>query len=304
MRRTESERLDSWLRGVAKFAARHKRTLKDKQGVRRLTGLDTTQDEPVRVATMGLVNSGKSSLLNALMGQHELFPTGDARKTAQIQVERVDHYAYVDTPGLDALAQDEATAREQLGDVDVILFAHAATLGGLDVPERAALALVEKIFPSGDERTLRFVPALTMIDRIPVPEDLEAVRRKFAAECREALGVTPVLFKVSARRFMKGVAEERPRLRDLSGVPTLSGHLAEATTSMLAFRERDLVRRAERVLAEIDETLLAREVALRERRDAVLRHATTETARMKARASEYLQSITEARRNFERSRTK
>ena len=78
------------------------------------------------IVTWGLMNAGKSYLLNMLT-QHidkEFFKTNDFRETAIISSYETDQYVYLDTPGLDANAQDNLEALKGVKKADIVLFVH------------------------------------------------------------------------------------------------------------------------------------------------------------------------------------
>ncbi len=79
--------------------------LKESQDLRGLSqdflNQSSRSDNPV-IVTWGLMNAGKSSLLNMLTKhiEQEYFKTNDFRETAVISAYETDQLTYLDTPGL------------------------------------------------------------------------------------------------------------------------------------------------------------------------------------------------------------
>lgn len=73
------------------------------------------------IMVYGVYNAGKSTLINALLGQ-ELAAVADVPETARVQGYRWGDFEVLDTPGIDAPLEHEAITREQLVQSDVVIF--------------------------------------------------------------------------------------------------------------------------------------------------------------------------------------
>lgn len=73
------------------------------------------------VMVFGLYNAGKSTLLNALMGE-ERAAMSDSPETSVVTAYRWNGLTLLDTPGIDAPRDHEQTSRQQLERSDVVLF--------------------------------------------------------------------------------------------------------------------------------------------------------------------------------------
>ena len=83
-----------------------------------------------RIMVYGIYNSGKSTLLNALMGEARA-KMNDIPTTVKIDKYQWKEYTIYDTPGIDAPEKDEQVSKEQLRKSDVIIFV-MGTEGNVD----------------------------------------------------------------------------------------------------------------------------------------------------------------------------
>lgn len=84
--------------------------------------------EKVRLALVGRYNSGKSTIVNALLGERAA-ETGDAPTTRSAQVYTVKGYEILDLPGTEARAEEAEKARQAMESAHVILYVVASTTG-------------------------------------------------------------------------------------------------------------------------------------------------------------------------------
>lgn len=82
------------------------------------------------VIVFGIYNAGKSTLLNALMGE-ERAAVADRPETSVVTAYEWNGFRLLDTPGIDAPAEHERVSREQLSRSDVVLFI-LSTTGSFD----------------------------------------------------------------------------------------------------------------------------------------------------------------------------
>ncbi|MGV8805819.1 MAG: GTPase [Polaromonas sp.] len=73
------------------------------------------------VMVFGIYNAGKSTLLNALIGE-ERAAVADRPETSVVTSYEWNGFKLLDTPGIDAPAEHERVSREQLSESDVVLF--------------------------------------------------------------------------------------------------------------------------------------------------------------------------------------
>ncbi len=180
-------------------------------------------DELFSLVIIGEFNSGKSSFVNALVGE-KLMEEGVTPTTSMINLlrygsTRSEHarpdgviertypadflrdIAIVDTPGTNAIIrQHEALTERFVPRSDLVLFVTSS-----DRPfTESERALLEKITAWGK----KIVVILNKIDLFDDPTDLRRVIEFIEDNARVLLGVTPQIFPVSARLAQK--ARTRP----------------------------------------------------------------------------------------------
>jgi tRNA U34 5-carboxymethylaminomethyl modifying GTPase MnmE/TrmE len=195
-----------------------------------------------RVMVCGLLKAGKSSLLNALTGHlaQEYFATGASRATTCVAELNLNGVIYVDTPGLDANADDDVEAWRGLASADQLVFVHSLRIASLDTQEVNFLVELLRREPDLQQR---LVVALTHAESA---EDAKESRLAVLRDCLETtLGFCPTLITTSFTRHRRGMLENKPALLALSGVGQLHQRLAEMRAADLQGLRlaRDALRR-------------------------------------------------------------
>jgi small GTP-binding protein len=190
------------------------------------------------VAIIGEFNAGKSTFVNALLGD-ELLPMGITPTTEMIELVRYSEtaerkptlqgeslrvwahpntgapgVAIVDTPGTGSIfRRHEETAMEFLHRSDMVIFLLSA---------KKAFAETERIYlEMAKNYGKKIILVMNQVDLLE-PEEQRQVRRFIEQQVKESLGLQPLIFMVSARealRAAKGL--EAPR----GGVDAVKAHL-------------------------------------------------------------------------------
>lgn len=136
------------------------------------------------VIALGVTNAGKSATLSALAGRRGLFRSGDVpRVTRSLQAEPSGCLLLVDTPGLDAAAEDSTMAIGAAVAADVVLFCHSLRVGEFRPLEIDALRAYAK--RGGCIERTCFV--MTHADDVADTETLQLVTTAAAAQLRTEL---------------------------------------------------------------------------------------------------------------------
>jgi len=174
------------------------------------------------IMVYGVYNAGKSTLINALLGQ-ELAAVADVPETARVQGYRWGDFEVLDTPGIDAPLEHEAITREQLIQSDVVIFV-VNPLGVVE--EEKTLDVLLELVLAGKMIFLvlncknRFDP----VDLARIKDELrERIQQK--AGNQQVLGHIPIV-EVNARSALKAKLENKQNLLNSSGFPKFESDLA------------------------------------------------------------------------------
>ncbi len=261
--------------------------------------------EPFLFVVVGEVKTGKSSLINALLGSDVTDVAPDpctdririiARGDEAAEIEAgplltrvsvdnpiLDGLAIVDTPGVDSIIdRHQEITEEFIPRADLVLFAFSA----LNPYSRSAWEFFDLV---ADTWGRRVAFALTQAD-LATPEQI-AVNKERLLELAAKRGLTdPPLFLLSSTKSLTDP--------EAGGIEGLRDHIRAMTSGGGHFAGKlDATRRsAKRVLADLDTTLAAREADLQaDAAEADRIRGRLETARLAAgREAEVLRTRVEA----------
>lgn len=244
------------------------------------------------IMVYGVYNAGKSTLINALLGQ-ELAAVADVPETAQVQGYRWGDFEVLDTPGIDAPLEHEEITREQLIQSDVVIFV-VNPLGVVE--EEKTLDVLLELVLAGKMIFLvlncknRFDP----IDLERIKDELRQ-RIQLKAGTQQVLNHIPIV-EVNARSALKAKQENKQNLLNSSGFPKFESALAEFFASV---QQKAIVAR---VATEMRGFIQATVDALDEKQDqASIKRLDTfyaEIARREIDIRRGLKSLIEAKAAF------
>ena len=196
----------------------------------------------LQVAVYGKYNHGKSSLLNALIGE-EFFKTADIRETVKLKSYTKKNVTWVDTPGLDAdVAQkDDHLANELLTTSDLLLFVHSVNEGELDSKEVTFLKEQYK-----NKRNITLV--LTQIDKTETLNSLQSVIEKQLDFMTQPIEI----IAVSSKR----ASHANEKIKEKSNISILLDSIDTNRKKMLELREKEKAILKDEIQNEIDKKLL------------------------------------------------
>jgi GTPase SAR1 family protein len=210
-------------------------------------------NHPFLMVMIGPFGSGKSSMINALLGEEVLdvgpIPTTDhiviLRRGSDIQRSRagdietvfhpnpiLENLSLVDTPGLESVfrTHDEVT-RRFLHRADVVVLVMIAT----QVLTASNLEYLQQLKVYGK----RVIIAVNQVDVLE-PTERDQVRDFVIEQSRLHLGVEPLVWLVSARQALEA-QQETPRdeiLWDESGFADIEAYIKETLGNVERFRQK------------------------------------------------------------------
>jgi small GTP-binding protein len=210
-------------------------------------------DHPYLVVMVGAFNTGKSSMINALIGEPVL-EVGATPTTSKIAILRhgpalqrlqageaetvfypnalLEQISLVDTPGLDSVftAHDEVT-RKFLHRADMVLFVMLATqaMSATNVEYLQSLRAYGK----------RVIVVVNQIDTVDADEQ-KTIKDFVAEQCKQTLGFVPPIWLISAKQAIEARKSE-PRNDELwqtSGFEQVAQYINEALGDLARVRQK------------------------------------------------------------------
>jgi GTPase involved in cell partitioning and DNA repair len=216
----------------------------------------SVQNQP-RIMVYGYYNAGKSTLLNALMGQAKA-EMADRPLTAKVDEYEWNGYTLLDTPGIDAPIEHEDIANSELDNCDVVLFVLAS--GGA-VEEAATWDAISKIIRRGRDLIL-IINNKTGLEA--ESKNYIALTEKLRTRLQEVTKNADIVHRVpirlvNARTALKGRIENKLALVEYSGLLELEAELSsflegnKDRTSIIESCKKDLLDAIETAQQQLSE---------------------------------------------------
>jgi GTP-binding protein EngB required for normal cell division len=214
-------------------------------------------DHPFLMVFVGPFSSGKSSIINALLGQSNLLPVGPVPTTDRISILRwgeqpeqmsaggdvqtVFHpspllrkVSFVDTPGLESVFQrHEETTRRFLHRSDVVLLVMLAT--------QAMTARNLEYLQTLREYGKKVIIVINQVDLLTA-EEAESVRTYVLEQSQSHLGYKPDVWLVSARKGLEargnGGELVDPLTWEASGLNKIEEYVDEQLSDVARLRQK------------------------------------------------------------------
>ena len=245
--------------------------------------LDKLEHSVVQIAAFGMVGRGKSSVLNALVGQ-DIFPTGalhgvtravnttnweltpeqiantpDSLQRLTITGEQGRQIQLIDTPGIDEVGGEarEALACDLAKRVDLILF---MVSGDITLVEYRALA---KLREAGKPMLLVF----NKIDQYPEADRLAIYQKIKEERVKELISPDEIIMVAASPIEVRGIKDKAGKLKvqRVKGKPQVDS-LKLKILELLHREGKSLVALNSMLFAdEVNEQLLQRKLSIRDR---------------------------------------
>ena len=221
----------------------------------------------VNIINAGIMNHGKSSLLNSILDREE-FETQDVRTTTENKIVQWFNNVYlIDTPGLSADKSDDAEAFEGYRRANMILFVHTTEVGELRKNELDAINQMKKLFESEEFFWQHFCLVLTFLEA--VSEDaVKIIYEKTVSDIKNHCGGENFkTFKVSNSRYKKGREKNNQGLIDMSGILELKYFLKDNVTKWLGENKKIRLQRIQLEKKDLIEQLDFEHEIIEKKRD-------------------------------------
>lgn len=222
----------------------------------------------------------------------EYFKTADQRETTANKTLETEQYIYLDTPGLDANAQDDAIAKQGIAEADIVLFVHQPQ-GELDPCEMNFLRQLKDRFGKSAKHSIVIV--ISKIDKEP-QEKIEAIDKEIQKQCKEKLGTVFTTFQISNTRYKTGMSQQKNGLVLASHIDALLEHLKKTTPKIYQARQSKLAATIEALLTEID--IMTQE--LRDEKTAIQQHIIEQFSDFNTQMEKLQAFLSESATNFKK----
>ena len=220
----------------------------NEQNINRLLYLKNNATKP-RIAVFGKYNHGKSSLLNALVGE-STFKTADKRETIENKELEQDHVIWIDTPGLDAdvhKKDDKLAIKGAFEMADYLFLVHQVQAGELDKYE---IQIFQQLARQDKNYSKKMFLVLTQVDQKSADE-VAIVEAKIRQQLLGSLDLRDLkIISVSAHRYRRGIQEGKTVFIEKSGMHVLFDLTDTLVSEIDKLRKNEMKRLKSKLLLD------------------------------------------------------
>ncbi|KZX37359.1 GTPase [Wohlfahrtiimonas chitiniclastica] len=200
---------------------------------------DKKNNLDITVMMYGVYNAGKSTLINALLGQ-EKAEMNDVPTTSVIQEYKWKNFIIYDTPGIDAPKDHEAITKEHLLSVDGVVFVvnPSGAIEEMDTLVKLVdlLAAHKRVFLVLNEKHKQSTENFLYLKN-SVRERIQSIASQRGLH--DILKDIPIL-RINAKRALSGHLRQEPAFLEASGYIEFE---AELNKFLLSISDQDVIKR-------------------------------------------------------------
>ncbi|EGK8083811.1 hypothetical protein IO401_000028 [Campylobacter lari] len=229
--------------------------------------LETISKKPT-ICVIGLYNSGKSSLLNALTNSFDKcnFSVADIVETKEIKSLEYEDVIFTDTPGLNVDENDDANASKGFLQSDIYLFVHSVLTGELHKQEFEYLKkLVENNNDNFVKNLIIILSKSDGVDRDKIKQVKESMENQLLNFIDQKTIDKMKIIPISSESYIKGYNENKKLLIENSNIELLNQTLNDLKSNLKVDENRKNKLRNHEIFTKINDLISQKNKELKDR---------------------------------------
>ena len=204
-----------------------------------------------KISCIGMQNAGKSTLLDALIGDYDkkIFPVSDIRETSTVKEFEYNGILYVDTPGLGYDEKDDKVVYDFIINSDINLFVHN-TEGELIKTEVDFLKKIQENWENVEDFINKTIFVISRKDYVEV-SDLKRLEERISKQIEDIFNIGAKIVSVSSKDYIEGKQEDEEELIESSNIYLLDKEIKKIDLDLDA-RKYKLQSEMDKLIKEID----------------------------------------------------
>lgn len=204
-----------------------------------------------KISCIGMQNAGKSTLLDALIGDYDkkIFPVSDIRETSTVKEFEYNGILYVDTPGLGYDEKDDKVVYDFIINSDINLFVHN-TEGELIKTEVDFLKKIQENWENVEDFINKTIFVISRKDYVEV-SDLKRLEERISKQIEDIFNIGAKIVSVSSKDYIEGKQEDEEELIESSNIYLLEKEIKKIDLDLNA-RKYKLKFEMDKLIKEID----------------------------------------------------
>ncbi len=227
--------------------------------------LETINKKPT-ICAIGLYNSGKSSLLNALTNSFDKsnFSVADIVETKEVKILEYQDFIFVDTPGLNVDKNDDTNAFKGFLQSDIYLFVHNVSTGELHKQE---FEYLKKMVENSDDNFAKNLVIILSqsdgIDRDKIKQVKENIKIQLLNFIDQKSINKMKIIAISSESYIKGCNENKKLLVENSNMELLNQILNALKSNLTVDENRKNKLQNHEIFIKINELIFQKNEELK-----------------------------------------